>query len=164
MRSCGYDDDRWSEPVHVHADGWTTDACPVNGPAVDARGTSVVVAWFTAPDVPRVRIAFSGDSGRSFTPPIEVASGTVAGRVDVVLLKDGRAIVSWLQESPAGAEIRAQPFNRAGAAGAAVVVAGTSVHRASGFPQMALADGGLHFAWTDVGDPPQVRTAFARLL
>jgi len=32
---------------------------PVNGPAVDARERTVVVAWFTAPDTPRVRLAFS---------------------------------------------------------------------------------------------------------
>ena len=154
---------RWSEPVHVHADGWKIDACPVNGPAVDARGNTVVVAWFTAPDVPRVRVAFSDDSGRSFTPPVEVTNGDVAGRVDVVLLDDGRAVVSWLQQSSTGAEIRAQPFNRDGVAGAAVVIAGSSVQRSSGFPQMVRADDGLLFAWTDSIDPPQVRTAFAQL-
>ena len=153
----------WSEPVHVHADGWKIDACPVNGPAVDARGRTLAVAWFTSPDRPRVRLAFSDDAGRTFTTPVEVASGDVDGRVDVVLLDDGRAVVSWLQQAPAGAEIRAQPFTRDGAAGPAVVVAGTSVHRSSGFPQMVRAGDGLMFAWTDAGDPPQVRTAFARL-
>jgi len=158
-----HSDGQWSAPVHVHADGWRIDACPVNGPAVDARGQAVVVAWFTAPDVPRVRVAFSDDGGRTFAPPVEVASGRVAGRVDVVLLDERRSIVSWLQEAEAGAEIRAQPFTRDGAAGPAVVVASTSVHRASGFPQMIHAGDGLLFAWTEATDPPRVRTAFARL-
>lgn len=158
-----HDGHHWSKPVQVHADGWKIDACPVNGPAVDARGTEVVVAWFTAPDVPRVRLAFSRDAGRTFAPPIEVATGDVAGRVDVVLLDDGRAVVSWMQQSSGGAEIRAQPFSRDGVAGPAILVADTSVHRASGFPQMIPADDGLLFAWTDSGDPVQVRTAFARL-
>ncbi len=158
-----YDGHHWSKPVQVHADGWKIDACPVNGPAVDARGTAVAVAWFTAPDVPRVRLAFSRDAGRTFTPPIEVAVGDVAGRVDVVLLEDGRAVVSWMQQSSGGAEIRAQPFSRDGVRGPAILVADTSVHRASGFPQMIRAGDGLLFAWTDSGDPAQVRTAFARL-
>ena len=158
-----YGDGRWSAPVHVHADGWEIDACPVNGPAIDARGRTVVVAWFTAPDVPRVRLAFSHDAGRSFAPPIEVASGDVTGRVDVVLLDDGRAIVSWLQPSSSGAEIRAQPFDSDGATGPALAVAGASVQRSSGFPQMIRAGDGLLFAWTESGDPPQVRTAFAPL-
>jgi len=153
----------WSAPVRVHDDGWVIDACPVNGPAVDARGDTVVVAWFTAPDAPRVRLAFSGDAGRTFSPPVEVASGKVAGRVDVVLLEDGRAVVSWLADGAGGAEVRAQPFTRDGAAGPAVVIAQTSVARSSGFPQMVRAEGGLLFAWTGSGDPPRVSTAFARL-
>jgi hypothetical protein len=158
-----YGGGQWSEPVPVHDDGWEIDACPVNGPAVDARGRDVVVAWFTAPDMPRVRVAFSQDAGRTFAPPVEVASGDVAGRVDVVLLDDGRAVVSWLQPAASGAEIRAQPFDRDGPAGAAVVVASSSVQRASGFPQMTRAGGGLLFAWTDAGEPAQVRTAYATL-
>jgi hypothetical protein len=158
-----YSDGRWSEPVHVHDDGWEIDACPVNGPAVDARGRTVAVAWFTAPDLPRVRLAFSHDAGRTFGPPVEVASGDIAGRVDVVLLGDGRAIVSWLQPATDGAEIRAQPFDGDGPAGAAVVIASSSVQRASGFPQMVRAGGGLLFAWTDAAGPAQVHTAYATL-
>jgi len=158
-----YDGRQWSQPVHVHDDGWKIDACPVNGPAVDARGRDVAVAWFTAPDVPRVRLAFSRDAGRTFTPPVEVANGDVVGRVDVVLLEDGRAVVSWLQATPAGAEIRAGRFGPRGAAGPVVTVASTSVRRSSGFPQMVRVDDGLLFAWTESGDPPRVRTALARL-
>ena len=153
----------WSDPVHVASDGWKIAACPVNGPAVDARGDTVVVAWFTAPDVPRVRLAYSGDGGRSFAAPIEVATGHVAGRVDVVLLPDGRAVVSWLADVPGGAEIRAQPFTRDGPAGEAAVIARADVARSSGFPQMALTDGALLFAWTRSGDPSQIRSALARL-
>lgn len=153
----------WSAPVHVNADGWKIDACPVNGPAVDARGTTVAVAWFTAPDLPRIRLAFSDDAGRSFGPPIEVTHGNVIGRVDVVLLDDGRAVVSWLQSGTTGAELRAQPFTRAGTPGPGVLVAAASVQRSSGFPQMVRAGDGLLFAWTDSTASQQVRTAFARL-
>jgi hypothetical protein len=153
----------WSQPVHVARDGWKIDACPVNGPAVDARGDAVVVAWFTAPDVPRVRIAFSGDGGRSFGSPIDVASGRIAGRVDVLLLPDGRAVVSWLTDVSGAEEIRAQPFTRAGPAGRSVVIADTGVDRSSGFPRMAVAGDGLLIAWTRAGEPPRVHVAYARL-
>jgi hypothetical protein len=154
---------RWSAPIRVHADGWRIDACPVNGPVVDARGRRVVVAWFTAPDQPRVRLAFSDDAGRNFAPPLEVASGDVIGRVDVVLLEDGRAVVSWMQRSQDGAEIIARPYTNAGAAGDPVVVAATAVQRSSGFPQMVRAGDGLLFAWTGSGDPPRLRTVYAPL-
>lgn len=154
---------QWSAPVPVHADGWRIEACPVNGPAVAARGDEVAVAWFTAPDQPRVRLAFSNDGGRTFSPPVEVAAGRVAGRVDVVLLEDGRAVVSWLAESTAGAAIRAQPFTVSGPAAPAIEIATRDVARSSGFPQMLAVDGGLLFAWTGSTATPAVHTAFAPL-
>lgn len=154
---------QWSTPVVVHADGWRINACPVNGPAIDARGQNVVVAWFTAPDQSRVRIAFSRDSGRTFAAPIEVAEGKVVGRVDVVLLDDDRAVVSWLAEGARGAAIRAQPFTQTGPAGPAVDIADADVARSSGFPQMAKIEGGLLFAWTATGSPALVRAVFAPL-
>jgi hypothetical protein len=153
----------WSEPVQVARDGWLIDACPVNGPAVDARGDTVVVAWFTAADRPSVRLAFSADGGRTFQDPFEVASGPVAGRVDVVLLPDDRAIVSWLEDAAGSAELRARPFTAGGPAGSVATVARAGVSRSSGFPQMVLVDGALLFAWTRPGDPPQLKVARARL-
>jgi hypothetical protein len=153
----------WSAPVTVHADGWRIDACPVNGPAVAARGQDVAVAWFTAPDQPRVRLAFSADGGRTFGPPLEVASGNVVGRVDIVLLQDGRAVVSWLDATANGAAIRVQPFTRTGPVAAARDIATSNVARSSGFPQMIEVADGLLFAWTESGTSPAVRTAFAPL-
>lgn len=155
--------DGWSQPVSVARDGWLIDACPVNGPAVDARGDTVAVAWFTAADRPRVRLAFSTDGGRVFADPIDVAAGKVAGRVDVALLPDGRAVVSWLEDTTGSAEIRAQPFTADGVAGAVVVIAKSGVARSSGFPQMILVDDALLFAWTQPGEPQRVRTALAGL-
>jgi len=154
----------WTAPQLVHADGWHMTGCPVNGPAIDARGHEVAVAWFTAPDRPRVRLAFSSDSGRTFSAPVEVAAGAVAGRVDVVLLDDGRAVVSWLADAPGGAEFVAQPFARDGTvAGPPVLIARSSIERASGFPQMVRSGDRLIFAWTQAGEPPLLRTAVARL-
>jgi hypothetical protein len=163
IQAARFEQGEWSAPVSVHADGWKIDACPVNGPAVAARGDAVAVAWFTAPDAPRVRLAFSADGGRTFSPPHEVASGAVAGRVDVVLLADGRAVVSWLATADSGATIRAQSFTAAGPAGPAVDVVSASVSRSSGFPQMLEVAGGLLFAWTGSDPAPAVRTAFAPL-
>ncbi|MHB1225254.1 MAG: hypothetical protein ACYC2G_14600, partial [Gemmatimonadaceae bacterium] len=40
-------DGAWTEPAPVANDGWTIAACPVNGPAVAARGDTAVVVWFT---------------------------------------------------------------------------------------------------------------------
>lgn len=154
----------WTAPQLVHADGWHMTGCPVNGPAIDARGHEVAVAWFTAPDQPRVRLAFSSDGGRSFSQPIEVAAGAVAGRVDVVLLDDDQAVVSWLADAAGGAQFVAQVFARdGGTGGPQIVIARSSIERASGFPQMVRSGDRLVFAWTQAGGPPSLRTAVARL-
>jgi hypothetical protein len=164
IQAVRYTAEGWSDPVRVHADGWRIAACPVNGPAVDARGDDVVVAWFTAPDQSRVRLAFSADGGRTFDAPIEVEPARAVGRVDVALLDDGRAVVSWLAETDGGgAAIRARPYTRRGPAGRAVDVATSAVARSSGFPQMIATRDGLLFAWTESAAEPAVRTAFARL-
>jgi len=58
---------RATPPAPVAEDRWTMPACPVNGPAVEAREAFVAVAWFTAADErPRVRLAVSRDGGATF--------------------------------------------------------------------------------------------------
>ena len=81
----------------------------MNGPAIAASGRRVAVAWFTgAANTQRVKLAFSGDSGEIFGEPVTVDDGSPVGRVDVVLLDDGSAIVCWLEKLPSGGEIRAR--------------------------------------------------------
>ena len=156
-------DGAWTEGAIVHEDGWETAACPVNGPAVAARGDDVAVAWFTAAaGIPRVRLAFSDDTGESFDAPVEVGDGNPAGRVDVVLLEDGSALVSWLERTGGEfAEVRVRVVARGGRAGESVGVSPSSGERASGFPRLALADdGSVIVAWTDVAElEPRVRVA-----
>ena len=63
----------WSEPVQAGPDHWQIEGCPVNGPAIAARGANVAVAWFTAPDNrSRVRFAASTDGAASFAPAVDV--------------------------------------------------------------------------------------------
>lgn len=156
---------RWTEPALVHADDWTVDGCPVNGPAIAAEGDRVVVAWFTAArDTARVNAAFSDDAGATFGPAIRVDEGQPVGRVDVVLDDRGRAIVSWLER---GAEEEARVLVRAvardGAVSAPIAIAASSAARRSGFPRMVRAGPDLVMAWTVAGDTSRVDLARARL-
>ena len=154
---------RWSAPAPVSPDGWKIDACPVNGPAVDARGNLVAVAWFTGARGPQVRLAFSTDGGRRFAAPLDVDSGRVTGRVDVVVLDDGRAVVSWLRAAGGHEALVARPYVPSGPAGRMVEIASVDGTRAAGFPQVARVDDGLVFAWTEAGAEPRVRTVVASL-
>lgn len=154
-------DGRWTEPRPVHADGWKIPACPVNGPQVSARGERVAVAWFTAArDTARVLLAFSADAGATFGTPVRIDGGSPAGRVDVELLEDGGALVSWVEQTGEdGAEVRLRRVAPGGMLGPPLVVATSSAKRASGFPRMARSGGAVVLAWTEPGTPSAVRTA-----
>ena len=148
----------WTAPATVHHDGWRINACPVNGPAVDARGDTVVVAWFTgAGDTARVRVAFSADGGASFAPPVRIDGGAPVGRVDVELLDDGSAAVSWLERVPPdGGAVRLRRVAPSGPAGPPVTIATTSAARPAGFPKVVRRGAELVAAWTVPGDSARV--------
>jgi hypothetical protein len=147
----------WTEPQAVHRDGWRIDGCPVNGPAVDAVDGRVAVAWFTgAEPAPRVQIAFSDDSGKTFGEPVALDDGPVLGRTDVVLDEDGAAWVSWIANHNESAEILLQRVAPDGTENAPRVVAQTTTARSSGFPILEKAQGSLFVAWVDVGADPSL--------
>lgn len=167
IRIIHFRDGVWQEGRIVHDDGWETGACPVNGPAVAARGDRVAVAWFTAAgDVPRVKVAFSDDGGERFDDPITIDGGNPAGRVDVVMLEDGAALVSWLERTGGEfAEVRVRRVQANGRADGPVRMSSSSGERASGFPRMTrTGDGVVLVAWTDVAElAPRVRLARVEL-
>ena len=154
---------KWIEGRAVHDDRWKIAACPVNGPALAAYGADVAIAWFTAAaDTARVNVAFSTNAGASFSAPIRVDGGNPAGRVDVVLLTDRSALVSWIERTAGdSAAVRVQRVERGGRLGTPTTVAASSAARASGFPKMVLSGSSAIFAWTEPGRPSTIRVARA---
>lgn len=145
----------WTPARKVHDDGWKMPACPVNGPAVAARGERAWVAWYTAAnDAPRVRLAFSADAGDTFAAPVEVDAGpAVQGRV-AVAASDERVWLAWIREDAQGQSLQLARFTR----DLSQEMARTTVARlqgrgrATGFPQL-LADGdGARLVWVDIVD------------
>ncbi|MGB7217711.1 MAG: sialidase family protein [Vicinamibacterales bacterium] len=153
---------RWMAPVPVHNDGWRIEGCPVNGPSVSARGLDVSVAWFAAPNNQgRAFVAFSRDGGRTFAPPVRVDETSSLGRVDVELLDDGSAAVSWVEFASDGSQFKVRRVDRNGAKSPAVTVGPSSGTR---YPRLALGTDELLFSWTETeNDSPRVRTARAAL-
>lgn len=152
----------WTRPQPVYADNWEINGCPVNGPSIAADNRRVVVAWYTGVnDSPRVKAAFSNDAGATFGPPIELDDGETLGRVDVLLLPDGSALVCWLSGTVEGGSIKVRRVKSDGILDAPAVIAKTDISRSSGFPRMARLGDEVHFAWTEFGKPSYVRTAKA---
>lgn len=159
-------DSQWQPGQSVADDSWLIAGCPVNGPAIAAHEDDVVVAWFTAADeIPRIRFARSTDQAASFAHAIDMAEGEVTGRVDVALLEDGRAVVSWLKDSKDNrGQLAIRLVSKDGQPGPVQFIAPTGTSRAAGFPQMISHGDELLFAWTDTfGDKRRVQTSRVKI-
>lgn len=157
-------DEKWTEPKVVAKDEWHIAGCPVNGPAIDAIGNHLAIAWFTAANGTRqVNLVFSEDGGASFSNPIKIDQGNPLGRVDVALMEDHTAMVSWLENKNGSAEILVSRFSKSGKELEEIKVASSKAARASGFPRMVSHQEALIFAWTDVDSVSSVKTARYKL-
>lgn len=155
---------RWSDPVVLGPDGWRIDGCPVNGPALATSGSHVAAAWFTAAEQrPRIRFARSRDGGASFEPAITVAAEGSLGQVDVVITADGTAWVSAWHRSAEGMELQVHRIRDGADSIESRVIATSASPLPSDVPQMAVADGQLVFAWSEIGNPGALFTATAPL-
>jgi len=158
-------DGRWTPGSPLAVDRWKIAACPVNGPAIDARGPDAVVSWFTGTPAPAVRAAFWSDEAETFSEPTDVSRERPLGRVDSALLPDGSAVISWLAATDTDqAEIRYRRIWPDGRQGPVAVLGTTASSRMAGFPQMVTANGVLIFAWTVPGDPSIIRSAVVQTL
>lgn len=148
---------RWTRPVIVHRDGFATRACPVNGPAIDASGHEVVVAWFTAANGElRVKAAFSHDGGASFDRPLRIDLGNTVGRVQTRMIGPGAALVVWLEATADGAEWMARRVTSTGSVGRPTTLGRTSRSRDAGFPRSVVEGGQLYTAWSEPGQGGRV--------
>jgi hypothetical protein len=156
----------WTPARTVHDDRWEIRACPVNGPAISARGRTVAIAWFTAADDQgRAFAAFSQDAGVTFSAPVRLDDVGSLGRVGIALVDDGSAVASWVELVDKRAELRFRRVDGSGQRSAAQTISAAGEGRASGYPRLARRGGEILFAWTETrGDEPStLRTAAAQL-
>ncbi len=141
----------------VGADGWHMEGCPVNGPAAAVVDDRIAVAWFTgAGEGARVQLAWSGDGGRSFGPPMLVDGEKPAGRVGLARIAGG-VVVSWIgrgEDGKPGVQLRTASDERLGAVR---TLAETTEARTTGFPRVVAARGGVLAVWTEAAEPSRLR-------
>jgi hypothetical protein len=159
-----YANGRWSQPQTLTNDGWEIDGCPINGPAVSANGRNVAVAWFTAPDddKPQVYALMSADSGKTFGKKIRIDDGNPLGRVDVVSRSSGAAVVSWVERTSQGAQVRMREVAANGTAAAPMNVSGMAGLGSGVFPRIVRSGEDIVVAWTDASKPAQIRTVVVK--
>jgi len=137
---------KWTGPKTIFPDQWKIAGCPVNGPRASADGNNLAIAWFSSPEKKaQVNVIFSADGGASFNKPIRIDEDISIGRVDVEMLDEKSAMVSWME----GAVIKAARVYKDGTKESSITIATSSESRSSGFPQMTKSGNDLIFAWSD---------------
>jgi hypothetical protein len=154
---------KWHTPVSVHRDGWELAGCPVNGPAISAEGDRVAVAWFTgAQETAVVNVAFSDDAGISFQDASRIDLGDPVGRVDLKMLEDRSAIVSWVEWSDNGEALMLCRVQQGEGCTVRETLAINTAGASINFPKLAKLDRDIYVVWTqpvDAGDTLAMRRA-----
>jgi hypothetical protein len=144
-------DGAWSTPVTMK-DNWQIGGCPVNGPALAARGRFVALAWFTgAGNKPAVKLAHSKDEGRTWSEAHTLSSGIPLGRVAVALTDDGATHVAWLDHNDSNGRLLLRSVDATGKARDAITLTPMKTDRNSGYPRMIADGNSLVYAWTETG-------------
>ena len=153
-----FENGEWKEPWVVHPDEWEIPGCPVNGPAIDALGSKISVAWFTAARGTRkVLVSFSENDGDQFSNPVRIDLGNPLGRVDLIQFED-YAAVTWMEENDETAFIYCRKIFRNGKLGEVIPINETDKSRSSGFPRITRDKDALIFAWTFPGEESSIRS------
>lgn len=137
----------------INEDGWIISVCPVNGPAMNANGDRIAIAWYTAPNnEPKVNVAFSKDGGLSFSSPIQVDNGFAIGRTDNLWLDDEKVLVSWLELGKKKGELVIKSINAED--GTILFQTSFSINSGwgSGYPKITKTKDFVFITWTKPGE------------
>jgi len=85
--------------------------------------------------------------------------GRPVGRVDVAWWSEGDVLVSWLEQTESGAEVRLRRVAPGGRQSGSMTVAPSSVARSTGFPRLQRAGDRTAIVWRDAGEPARLHTA-----
>jgi len=143
----------WTEPKPIFSDNWNIAGCPVNGAAISTNKNIAAIAWFTmANETPKVKVVFSNNNGETFEAPIQIGDVDPLGRVDIELLDDNSALVSWMDVVNDNTVIQLQRVQQDGTVSEIITLTEASESRSSGFPRMVIKDNLAYLSWTHVGD------------
>ncbi len=146
---------KWEKGFPVHGDNWQITGCPVNGPALDGRGKTLAVSWFTMVDGPRSQLKVSRDGGISF--PYHTTFGKEPlGRLDCVVAENGRVAVTWLEAGESAGTVMVAFFRIHQGRLSEILtlpVDRTPSGRVSGFPRTVSFGNRLIIAYQDPDQP-----------
>ena len=141
--------DDWTIPKAIYEDGWQIAGCPVNGPRIDALGSSVAITWYSGADQ-KVKTVYSIDSGANFSEPLVVNDMETLGRLDICFISSSEYVISYMESQDDLADVVVKQYNIDDGTSVAHHIGKTSAARASGFPRLAASEDHLYVSYTYV--------------
>ena len=141
----------WVSPEFQEPQDWITAGCPVNGPALAADGSWVVLTYFhqNKNGQGQVKYSWSLDGGQKFSyPSILQREAKILGRVATTMLGPELAVLAWLEVDETSANWMACTLNQQGKTGPAIVLGEVKGSRADGFLSLTNTQQGVFAAWT----------------
>lgn len=146
----------WGKPVLLNNESWAISDCPAHGPSVSSRDSLLAVAWYTEDQgKPRIELALSDSSAFRIDRTLRIDDGSPLSPPGLEWLPDESALVSWVEKTAGGAEVRARRVTLDGQAGPARVVAQTSPERTPGIPDIAVRELSIWVAWEEPVSPAE---------
>lgn len=143
----------WRQDGLVHADGWHTAACPVNGPALAVGAAGELAVWPTMPDATQLVLKARRLDGDAAPQLIEAGTGVV-GRVDAAAFGAGGWLLSWLGAgSGSGATLRLAHWDADLQEQSRLAVAELPPGRDVGMPRLASRGEDAVLVWTEITGP-----------
>ena len=155
-------DNKWSIPLSIFNDNWEIPGCPVNGPAISTFNNTSAVVWYTfSNNNNQLKVAFSNDISNGFDTPIIVNANDPIGRVDIELLDQNTALISYIDIIDGGAYIKLQMITSDRNQDKLLIIDESSENRSSGFPVITLdkEKNKTIIAWTENKEKFKIKTA-----
>ena len=155
-------DNKWSNTINSFNDNWEIPGCPVNGPAISTFNNTSAVVWYTfSNNNNQLKVAFSNDISNGFDTPIIVNANDPIGRVDIELLDQNTALISYIDIIDGGAYIKLQMITSDRNQDKLLIIDESSENRSSGFPVITLdkEKNKTIIAWTENKEKFKIKTA-----
>jgi BNR repeat-like domain len=147
----------FSAPARVAVDNWKISGCPHSGPSMVTRNKRLYISWHSEGEGTNagIRIAWSEDSGKTFSRPV-IASGSVVdtNHPMLSLSEDGRLVLVFKGRDPVKRDswgpISAYlcEIDETGAVSSPIIVPGNS--KSISYPAVAASTvGRVYVVWTE---------------
>jgi len=143
-----YESGQWQPPTLLQEENWAANFPVLEAPAITVQNEAVAVAWYSEADsAAQVNVAFSPDSGHTFSAPFCLAKGRATGKVAAQWLDDSIVLLAFAERQENQNVVSLAVVDKNGKLLHEEQLAASSTGKLQVSPQFAKLDDKLLLAW-----------------